>query len=416
MEQVLHPRTVQGCVVASPASAGCRQQVPERIDVLKFIGKRAIQGVVLLTVFLALLYLLLEAQPGDISLQLTSNPDLPQEAQTMLREQLGLDQPLALRVVTYVGNFFQGDLGFSFTQYPATVGSLIMERLPRTVVLFLSAVLLAYYLGFWLGKIMAWRRGRATESALTLGGVAGYTVFYPWFAILMLWFFGFRIGWFPLGKFVDVGEWTGAPFTINQVFLDLMVSAFGVSVAAVVLFAIARRLQTERTQRLVWRVGLSVLVTGFVAYWWFSPRRVYVGDILHHTALPVITLSLVAFAGVMLLTRSAMLETLREDYILTARAKGLSERAIRDNHAARNALLPVVTSLVLALSFVIGGGIITEQVFSWPGLGQMLLGATVLEDVPLATGTLGIIGIIALAGHLIADVAYIYLDPRIRFQ
>jgi peptide/nickel transport system permease protein len=118
----------------------------------------------------------------------------------------------------------------------------------------------------------------------------------------------------------------------------------------------------------------------------------------------------------MLLTRSAMLETLREDYILTARAKGLSDRAIRDRHAARNALLPVVTALVLALAFVISGGIITEGVFSWPGLGQMLLSATLLEDIPLATGTLGIIGILALLGHIIADVAYMYLDPRIRYS
>ncbi len=130
----------------------------------------------------------------------------------------------------------------------------------------------------------------------------------------------------------------------------------------------------------------------------------------------MITLSAVNFAGVMLLTRSSMLETLREDYILTARAKGLTERAIRDNHAARNALLPVVTSLVLALSFVIGGGILTEGIFSWPGLGQMLLNATLLEDLPLATGTLGIIGILALTGHIIADIVYMYLDPRIRYQ
>ncbi|MGH8926780.1 MAG: ABC transporter permease, partial [Acidimicrobiia bacterium] len=386
------------------------------LDVLKFIGKRLLQGVVLLVVFLALLYLLLEAQPGDISQQLISNPDLPPEAQTMLREQLGLDRPLLVRTFTYITNFFQGKLGFSFTQYPATVSHLILERLPRTIVLFLSATLLAYYMGFWLGKIMAWRRGRAAESALVLGGVAGYTVFYPWFAILMLWFWGFQVGWFPLGKFIDVGEWTGAPFTANQVFFDLMTSAFGVSIAALILFAISRRLPTERAQQFLWRVGFGVLAIGYFSYWWFSPLRGYVGDILHHTALPVVTLACVAFAGVMLLTRSSMLETLREDYILTARAKGLSERSIRDHHAARNALLPVVTSLVLALAFVISGGVITEFVFSWPGLGQMLLGAVTLEDVPLAAGTLGIIGILALGGHLIADVAYVFLDPRIRFQ
>ena len=383
---------------------------------LKFVATRLVQGLLLLMVFLALVYLLLEAQPGDITQQLIANPSLPPEAQQMMRESLGLDQPVAVRTFNYVINFFQGDLGFSFTQYPRTVGSLIMERLPRTVMLFLSATLLAYYLGFGLGKIMAWRRGQASESALTLAGVAGYTVFYPWFAILMLWFFGFALNLFPLGKFIDVGEWSGQPFTANQIFLQLMVSTFAVSFLILALFIISKRLPTERLQRRVWTAGFWVLVAAFVSYWWFNPKRPFVGDILHHTALPVLTLSLVAFAGVMLLTRSSMLETLREDYILTARAKGLSDRAIRDDHAARNALLPVVTSLVLALAFVISGGIITESVFSWAGLGAMLLEATVLEDVPLATGTLGIIGIIALVGHIAADVAYVYLDPRIRYQ
>jgi peptide/nickel transport system permease protein len=384
--------------------------------VLKFIGKRLVQGVLLLVVFLALVYMLLEAQPGDITQQLISDPDIPPEAQRMLAAQLGLDQPLAGRVVTYVINFFQGDLGVSFTQYPTPVSQLILERLPRTVVLFLSATLVAYYLGFGLGKIMAWRRGRFTETALTLGGVAGYTVFYPWFAIMMLWFFGFILDWFPLGKFTDVQEWTGAPMNPNQVFMRFMISAFAVSALVLAVFVVARNLKAERLQRIVWRTGFAVLLVSFVAYWWFSPLRPYVGDLLHHTLLPVMTLACVAFAGVMLLTRSAMLETLREDYILTARAKGLSERTIRDKHAARNALLPVITAMVLALAFVISGGIITEGVFSWPGLGQMLLTATLLEDIPLATGTLGIIGILALVGHIVADVAYMYLDPRIRYS
>jgi peptide/nickel transport system permease protein len=383
---------------------------------IKYVGKRLIQGLLLLVMFLALVYLLLEAQPGDISQQLIANPEIPPEAQELLRQRLGLDQPLLTRTATYVFNFFQGDLGLSFTQYPNTVGALIMERLPRTVTLFLSAVLVSYYLGFGLGKIMAWRRGRSSETALTLAGVAGYTVFYPWFAILMLWFFGFILDLFPIGKFIDVLEWTGSPLSANQVFIRMLLSAIALTIVAVGVVAVSHRFQSEATGRKVRRFGLLALVIGFVGYWWFSPLRAYVGDILHHTALPVMTLGLVNFAGVMLLTRASMLETLREDYILTARAKGLTERTIRDHHAARNALLPVVTSLVLALSFVISGGILTEHIFSWPGLGQMLLGATLLEDLPLATGTLGIIGILALVGHIIADVVYMYLDPRIRYQ
>ena len=130
--------------------------------------------------------------------------------------------------------------------------------------------------------------------------------------------------------------------------------------------------------------------------------------------LPVITLGLVAFGATMLLTRSAMLETLGEDYILTARAKGLPDNVIRDRHAARNALLPVTTSLVLALAFVIGGGIVTETVFSWPGMGLIFLQAINVSDIPLAVGALSITGVLALFGHLAADIMYAVLDPRIR--
>jgi peptide/nickel transport system permease protein len=229
----------------------------------------------------------------------------------------------------------------------------------------------------------------------------------------MLWFWGFQLNLFPIGKFIDVEEWSGAPMAANRVFMRMLVS-FGILFLVVgAVYVISRRLRHEQGQR-VRQIGIPLLLVGYFAFWWFSPLRPYVADIAHHTLLPVFTLASVQFAGVMLLTRASMLETLKEDYILTARAKGLSQRVIRNKHAARNALLPVVTSLVLALSFVIGGGILTEGTFSWPGLGLQLLDATLLEDIPLATGTLGVIGIIALVGHLISDVLYMYLDPRIR--
>jgi peptide/nickel transport system permease protein len=144
--------------------------------------------------------------------------------------------------------------------------------------------------------------------------------------------------------------------------------------------------------------------------------RSFAADIVHHAILPIITLALIAFAGIMLLTRSSMLETLAEDYILTARAKGVPSHLVRDRHASRNALLPVVTSFVLGLAFVIGGGVVTETVFSWPGMGALLLTATLAEDVPVAVGALAFIGILALVAHLVVDLLYSVLDPRIRFQ
>ena len=131
--------------------------------------------------------------------------------------------------------------------------------------------------------------------------------------------------------------------------------------------------------------------------------------------LPIVTLALISFAGTMLLTRNSMLETMREDYVLAARAKGLPEKEVRDRHVARNALLPVVTSFVFSLAFAIDGGIIIESVFSWPGMGQTLVSAATTEDVPLAVGAFVFVGIFVLLAHLLADVLYVYLDPRIRY-
>ena len=139
-------------------------------------------------------------------------------------------------------------------------------------------------------------------------------------------------------------------------------------------------------------------------------------DILKHMILPIGTLTLISFAGTMLLTRNSMLETLREDFVMAARAKGLPEKVVRDKHAARNALLPVVTSLVYGLIFAIDGSIIIETIFSWPGMGLTLLNAVRREDLPLAMGAFVFIGIFALVAHLVADILYAYLDPRIRYQ
>ncbi len=130
--------------------------------------------------------------------------------------------------------------------------------------------------------------------------------------------------------------------------------------------------------------------------------------------LPVATMTLISFAGTMLLTRNSMLETMREDYVFAARAKGVPESAVRDRHVARNAMLPVVTSLVFSLAFAIDGGVIIETIFSWPGMGQTLVSAAQQADLPLAVGAFVFVGLFVLLAHLLVDVIYVFLDPRIR--
>ncbi len=380
----------------------------------KYVLRRLVQIVITLFVFLTLVYFLLEAQPGDYAHAFISNPRLTKEQREALKAQFGLDKPVWERYLRYMSSLFKGNLGISFVHYPKPVVSVIAERAPRTVLLFLTAQILSFLLGFSTGKVLAWKRGQALEYTLTIGGVTLYTVFTPWFGLMMIWIFAYILGIFPVGKFVTPTLWRGAPVDANYVFIRILLTAFISSLVLFLVLLATRRLNVglRRALRLA---GTLVILAGILFYWLPSGITLYALDILHHLILPVMTLTLINFAGMMLLTRSSMLETMREDFVIAARAKGLPEGVIRDKHVARNAMLPVVTSFIFSIAFVLDGGVITETVFSWPGMGLTLMEAAVAQDVPMVMGALVFTGILALLGHLVADIAYAYLDPRIRY-
>ncbi len=380
-----------------------------------FLGKRALQMVVTFFLFQAATYFLIDAQPGDIADLLTSNPEVPPSERIRLRRDLGLDKPPLERFFNYVGNFYRGNLGVSFGQYPRPVTDIIRERLPRTVVLFLTASILAFWAGFLTGKVLAWKRGGFLEYSSTIGGVTLYTVFLPWFALMMIWLFAVQLDLLPTGKFLDPVKWLGVDVSANDIFIRMITTGFVAVLIALMGFLISNRL--DRRYRLPVRLASVALpLLGVIQYWAASGQGEFALDIASHTVLPVLTLTLVAYGGQMLLTRTSMLETLREDYILTARAKGLPEKVVRDRHAARTALLPVWTGLVFSIGGSVSGGIITETIFSWPGLGRTLLESAVDADIPLALGALTVVGVITLFSHLVADIGYAFLDPRIRYN
>lgn len=380
-----------------------------------FLAKRLLQMIITLFLFQAATYFLIDAQPGDIADLLVNNPEIPPTERVRLRRDLGLDKPPMERFLTYVGNFYQGNLGVSFLQYPRPVIDIIEERLPRTVVLFLTASVVSFWAGFVTGKILAWRRGGFIEYSSTIGGVTLYTVFTPWFGLMMIWLFAVQLDLLPAGKFLDPVEWLGAPVTANDVFIRMIIGAFLALLVMLAGFLVSNRLDPKL--RLPVRIVSFVLpVLGIVQYWSAIGEAKYAIDIASHTVLPVLTVTLIAYGGTMLLTRTSMLETLREDYILSARAKGLPEKVVRDKHAARTALLPVWTGLVFSLGNSVSGGIITETIFSWPGLGLTLLVSATQADIPVALGALTVVGILTLVSHLVADVGYAFLDPRIRYH
>jgi len=382
---------------------------------LKFLIRRLAQSVLVFFVFLTLAFFLIEAQPGSVADRLLMNPNLPPEARAMEIERLGLDRPITERYFIYLGNFFQGELGVSELEGGRSVASVIAERFPRTITLFLTATIISFYLGFIVGKFIAWRRNGFIEYASTIGGVYLFTIFTPWFSLLLLWLFAFQLGWFPLGKFVTPEIWLGSGMDIDTIFAFLFLNFLVVSVLGIVLFLLLRKFRAKwgGTILLTTMVGLTTLS---IALWFFTGAGMFVWDIVSHMVLPVLVLTLISFAGTMLLTRNSMLETIREDYVMVARAKGLPANTIRDKYVSRNAILPVITSLVLSLALAIDGGVITESVFSWEGLGLTLLRAATQSDVFLAMGAFLFIGLFALIAHVVVDILYAFLDPRIRLE
>ena len=380
----------------------------------RYLLKRSIQILVTLFVFLSLVFFVVNAQPGDVTNFYALNPDVPPETRQRLQDLFGVNEPLWKQYLVHIKNTFTGNFGISFSHYPRSVADVIKERLPRTIVLFATATVISFYLGFALGKIIAWRRGGWTEYAGTIGGVTLYTVFTPWFALMMIWLFSFKAGWFPIGKFLDPVLWRDATVDANTVFLRMIVTATVASIAIFIVILVTARWRARST-RLVRLACIPVTVLAIIAVWLASGIGHLAWDIVKHMVLPVGTLTLISFAGTMLLTRNSMLETMREDFVMAARAKGLPERDVRDKHVARNALLPVVTSLVFSLAFAVDGGIIIESIFSWPGMGQTLVSAALSEDLPLAVGAFVFVGIFVLIAHLVADVLYVFLDPRIRY-
>ncbi len=321
----------------------------------RFIFKRLLQVVVVLFLILTLLFVLFRLAPGD-PVERMVDPNLTPEEAEHLVEQLGLKEPLYKQYALYLKNFVTGQFGYSF-HYGTPVAEVIWEKLPNTMLLFTTAVILSALVGISWGKIAAWSKGKATDLAFTVASLVTHTLFLPWLALLLVWIFGYQLGWLPITGMVS-----------EEVWLEPDIA------------------------------------------WWEK-----VWDVAIHMVLPLATLFLIHFGSYLLVMRSSMLDTLKEDYIITARAKGLKERDIRNRHAAPNAMLPVVTSVGLSLAFSINGGALTETVFSWPGIGRELVFAVSHNDYPLAQACFLLIAAVVLFSNVVVDVLYVYLDPRIRY-
>lgn len=299
-----------------------------------------------------ILFLIFRLMPGD-PLTAFIEPTFTQADRLRLQQQFGLDQPLFQQYLLFLYNLVQLNLGKSFF-YREDVWTLVCAVLPNTIVLTLAALVVSYAGGVVLGAALAWKRNSLAEKValpivLILRAAPEF-----WLGMVLLAIFSFQFGWFPAGGTLRAGSERGT-------FLSQLVSP----------------------------------------------------DYLSHLALPALTLALYLVGLPVLLMRSTMLEVLNEDYVTLARMQGFSERTIMLRHAARNALLPVATAFALGIGYSVGGNVVVETVFSWPGLGQLLVKAVQSHDYPLAQGAFLLIALVTITMNGVAEWLYQFLDPRV---
>ena len=319
---------------------------------MRFVAERLVHSLFVLWAVVTILFLMFRLMPGD-PLAVYISETLTEEAQNAIREQFGLDRPLWQQYFIYLANLLRGELGTSF-HIKQPVMDIILAVLPNTLVLTLTGLVIAYVFGVVVGAFLAWKRGTWIEGAVIPAALATRAAPEFWVGMVLLAVFSFSLGWFPAG-----GANTAGSFHAGAV--DRMLSL----------------------------------------------------DFLHHLVLPALTLALYLQGLPLLLMRSTMLEIMHEDFVTMARMKGLPEWRIVLGHAARNALLPVVTAFTLSLGQLIGGNVVVELVFSWPGLGRVLVNAVLSKDYPLAQGAFFLVALALVSMNFVADVLYAALDPRV---
>lgn len=319
----------------------------------EYLAIRLFYSLVTLFAVATILFVMFRIMPGDPTAQVIS-PALDEAVRARVAKAFGLDQPLWKQYLIYLQNLLTLDWGRSFTS-SEKVFDILVYRLWNTLLLMSAGMAFTFGLGITLGILMAWRR----NGVLDFGGTLTVLIF------------------------------QSAPPFITGLLL---------------LIALSYRLDLFPTG------GMSSPGVRFETFWGFVTS----GDFLHHLVLPTITITAYFLATPMLIMRDSMLEILGSDFIEYAKAKGLPPRRVMIRHAARNALLAVVTVSSLLLGFAIGGQVIVESVFSWPGMGLLMVEAAASHDYPVAQGAFLMLAALVIFLNVIADVSYAWLDPRIK--
>jgi peptide/nickel transport system permease protein len=321
---------------------------------VRYLGRKVLQAIITIFFIIVLNFLLFRMVPGSPERVLLRNPYLTAEKIEQVREDWGLNDPLIPdQLISYVRSTLIGDLGYSFKFRGQEVSEVIGSRFWPTIILIGAAEAIAIVVGLALGSYAGWRRGGKVDRAGS--GVSLILYSMPYFVIGMplIIIFAAGLGWFPTSGMFTVGAAYASP--VDQLL-----------------------------------------------------------DFLHHLVLPLATVSLGLIGGYSIIMRSSIIETRAEDYVTTARAKGLTDGRVLRAHAFPNAMLPMVTIIAINLGYVVGGAITAEVVFNWPGLGTLTVDALAARDYPVLQGIFLLLAVSVVIANLAADVVYGYLDPRVK--
>ena len=313
----------------------------------RYLIRRLAQGAVVLFVVSAVVFAIVHAAPGGPAL--LNNPDVDPKMAKEMEKQLGLDDPIPVQYARWLRNAVRGNLGRSY-QHSLGTAELLWARIPNTLLLSGTALLLAVVLAVPLGMISAVYRYSALDYAATVTAFVGVSIPVFWLAILLIIVFSVTLGWLPSSGMLTVG----LPFSMR--------------------------------------------------------------DRLLHLLMPSIVLATFPLAQLTRYVRSSMVDALAQDYVRTARAKGLPERGVLGRHALRNALIPMVTVLGVLTPRLLGGAVVTETIFAWPGLGRLAVEAAVTRDYPVILGATLLVSTLVVLSNLITDFLYVVIDPRIALR
>jgi len=334
----------------------------------RYILRRLLNLIPVLFGITLLVFLFLHLIPGDPAVVMLGDRATPAQVEA-LRERMGLNEPLPLQYLAFIGNLLQFDLGRSiFTGVP--IIDEIFIRWPATFELSVAAMIIALIIGIPAGVIAAVRKNSVWDNLTMSGSLIGVSMPVYWLGLLLIYLFAVNLRWLPPSGRISIEA--------------------GLSFEPITGFYV-----------------LDTLLQGNVAA---------LGDVLAHLALPALTLSTIPLAILARITRSAMLEVLSQDYIRTARAKGLLEYWVIFKHALKNAMLPVITIVGLEFGTLLGGAILTETIFAWPGIGKWIYEGILSRDYPVVQGGVIFVATAFVLINLLVDISYALLDPRIQYK